>query len=150
MDGSRQHDNRTVVLRERVTAGGLAGVRELIEDRAARLGLPGADVWRFVLAVNEAATNAIVHATGVGEVSVWYGGNRLVAEVRDDGPGIDLAQAPAPPAVDALAGRGLWLIRRLVDQVSIVNTPGGSLVRLEVSCLADDDGTAGRSWTRQT
>jgi anti-sigma regulatory factor (Ser/Thr protein kinase) len=108
----------------------------VIGDRAVRLGLPGADVRRFVLAVNEAVTNAIRHATGAGEVVVWYDGNRLVAEICDEGPGIEQAPATATPPVEALGGRGLWLIHQLVDQVGIVNTPGGALVRLEVSCQA--------------
>jgi anti-sigma regulatory factor (Ser/Thr protein kinase) len=136
MDGSQPHGERDVLLRERVSAGGLAAVRDVIGDRAVRLGLPGADVRRFVLAVNEAVTNAIRHATGAGEVVVWYDGSRLVAKICDEGPGIEHAPATATPPVEALGGRGLWLIHQLVDQVGIVNTPGGALVRLEVSCQA--------------
>ena len=139
MDGKRQDGDRNVLLRERVATNNLAAIRDVIDDRAAGLGLPSADVRRFLVAVNEAATNAIRHAAGVGEVIVWYDGNRLVAEIHDEGAGIDQARQPALPSVEALSGRGLWLMHQLVDQVSIVNGPGGALVRLEVSCTANGD-----------
>ena len=128
-----------MVLRERVTTDNLAAIRDMIDDRAVAQRLPSADVQRFVLAVNEAATNAISHATGAAEVTVWHDDTRLVAEIRDDGPGIDLPQNPALPAPEALSGRGLWLIHHLVDRVGFVNAAGGAVVRLEVSCAPDGD-----------
>lgn len=107
MDGQRQHGNRDVLLRERVATDNLAAIRDMIDDRAVRQRLPTADVQRFVLAVKQAATNAIRHATGVAEVTVWHGGTRLIAEVRDDGPGID------PPP-----NRPYSPLRRWVDAAS--------------------------------
>ncbi len=139
MDGQRKHGEWNVLLRERVATDNLTAIRDMIDDRAVRHGLPRDDVQRFVLAVNEAATNAIRHATGVAEVTVWHEGTWLIAEIRDDGPGIDLPENPALPPVEALGGRGLWLMHHLVDRVSIVNAAGGARLRLEVSCAADGD-----------
>ncbi len=139
MDGQRQHGDRNMLLREQVATDNLAAIPDMIGDRALQRRLPSADVQRFVLAANEAATNAIRHATGTAEVIVRHDGTRLVAEIRDDGPGIDPPQHPTPPEAEALSGRGLWLMHELVDRVSIVNASGGAVVRLEVSCAPDGD-----------
>ncbi len=139
MDGQRKHGEWNVLLRERVATDNLTAIRDMIDDRAVRHGLPRDDVQRFVLADNEAATNAIRHATGTAEVIVRHDGTRLVAEIRDDGPGIDPPQHPTLPEAEALSGRGLWLMHELDDRVSIVNASGGAVVRLEVSCAPDGD-----------
>ena len=132
MNGPQQDGGGTLLLRERLVVDRLAAIRDMIHERVSPLGLASAELTRFVLAVNEAATNAIRHASGTGEVTVWYDGNRLVAEIRDSGPGINQRHAVHPPPVNALHGRGLWLIRQLVHHVSITNIPGGAVVRLTV------------------
>jgi serine/threonine-protein kinase RsbW len=137
MDAPQHNGDEWVLMHERVVIGGLAGVRDMIADRATRLGLPSQAVGRFVLAVHEAVTNAIEHANGAGEVTVWHDGETLIAEVRDEGPGLDWVRSTLPPPAEALHGRGLWLINQLVDHVRVVSTPAGAVVRLEVLCTTD-------------
>lgn len=132
MGEPQQDGHGTLLLRERLVVDRLAAIRDMIHERVSPLGLASATVARFVLAVNEAATNAIRHTRGTGEVTVWHDRDRLMAEIRDTGPGVTQRHAVYPPPVDALHGRGLWLIRQLVDRVSITNIPGGAVVRLTV------------------
>jgi hypothetical protein len=58
-------------------------------------------------------------------------GHRLVAEVLDRGRGISPpVNGGAPPAV---AGRGLWLAQRLVDELDLHSGPDGTTLRLAMT-----------------
>jgi PAS domain S-box-containing protein len=76
-----------------------------------------------VLAVEEAMTNAVRHsAAGQDlEVGLSFEGNDLVAEVRDYGRGFDVAtfDPNALPDLDKTSGRGLYLISRLMDELTL-------------------------------
>jgi serine/threonine-protein kinase RsbW len=82
---------------------------------------------RFVVrvALCEALANAIVYGNQLDpaksvEVRVEVGEERLSLYVRDEGEGFDPAQIPDPTAPDRVGlsnGRGLFMIRQLVDEV---------------------------------
>jgi anti-sigma regulatory factor (Ser/Thr protein kinase) len=83
----------------------------------------------IVLAAGEAAGNAIEHAyCGVGgsiSLRAYVRDARLFVEVSDSGRWkLD---------GDPERGRGLGIMRALVDRVSIESTHGGTNVRLEVA-----------------
>jgi serine/threonine-protein kinase RsbW len=78
--------------------------------------------------------NAIVYgnrldpAKGV-DVRAEVRGDRIALHVRDEGNGFDTADLPDPTAHDRLLledGRGLFLIRQLVDEVHF-NDQGNSI-----------------------
>ena len=111
----------------------LAGLR-----RAARASLrevPSEVAEEVVLAVDEAATNAILYGSGDGqpvEVAVEVKADWVEATVLDHGPAL-----PPPPRLagggpEALGahGRGLWLLRRLVDEVRLERVRRGTRVTL--------------------
>ena len=88
------------------------------------------------LALTEGLANAIRHAgqgRGGGSVRVHIdiedGGLRV--RIFDDGPGFDLAQVP-PPDFDALeeSGRGLFLMRALMDSVDYRRAEGGNVLEM--------------------
>jgi len=87
-----------------------------------------------VLALNEAATNAILYGSSGGQpvqVVVHVNDNVIQASVLDHGP--DLPTEPLTDAdTDALSvrGRGLWLLRRLVDEVRLERVRLGTRVTL--------------------
>jgi len=87
-----------------------------------------------VLALNEAATNAILYGSGGGQpvqVVVRVDDDVIHASVLDHGP--DLPARPSTDAdTDALAvrGRGLWLLGRLVDEVRLERVRLGTRVTL--------------------
>lgn len=108
---------------EKITA-----VRRAVSRQAAGAGLAGDQLHDFVLAVNEIVTNAVVHGGGRGELRMWDNGQVLGCEVTDGGPG-GVLDAPTEPTPQG--GRhGLRLARLLVDRLEVVESSGGTAVRL--------------------
>ena len=103
----------------------LHGSRRLVRSMAIAGGLPGSRSDELALAVNEVASNAIVHGRAPASLRIWQGDRELVCEVSDSGEGIDdvLAGQLTPPP-DGIGGRGLWLARMVCDAVEIRNGAG--------------------------
>jgi serine/threonine-protein kinase RsbW len=105
--------------------------------RAARAylrGVSGEAADDVVLALHEVATNAVLHGSRGGQpiqVHVHVSDGWVKASVLDHGP-----QPPAglPAAADPgelhAFGRGLWLLRRLVDEVRLERVERGTRVTL--------------------
>jgi anti-sigma regulatory factor (Ser/Thr protein kinase) len=75
------------------------------------------------LAVSEACTNAVVHHRGGGEegrimvcFEVWH--DKIVMNIKEQGPGFDIATVP-PPEFDKhfAGGYGIHIIRSKMDEV---------------------------------
>jgi serine/threonine-protein kinase RsbW len=110
----------------------LRRVRHLVVAAAVEADLPRERADEFALAVNEVATNAIVHGRPPTTLRVWRQNDEIVCEVADAGKGMqDQLAGHLRPPLDALAGRGLWLARLLCDAVEIRNG-GGCTVSLHV------------------
>ena len=88
---------------------------------------------QILLCVEEAATNAIRHsASGEDmEISVRFEAGDLVAEVRDQGHGFDVAVFDPEVLPDVMSdhGRGLFLISKLSDEMQLC-CDGGLEVRM--------------------
>lgn len=82
-----------------------------------------------MVAVNELLTNAVRHGGGTGHVALWCVDGSVWCEVTDRGDGL-AAPAPERPAPDELGGRGLWLVRQLIDTIDITSGPEGTAVRI--------------------
>jgi serine/threonine-protein kinase RsbW len=87
-----------------------------------------------VLALSEAATNAVLHGSSGGQpiqVVVHVNDDWVEASVLDHGPQPP-AGLPAESDTDGLraGGRGLWLLRRLVDEVRLERVKLGTRVTL--------------------
>ena len=87
-----------------------------------------------VLAADEAFINALIHAgdEGVILVSAWVEDGEASVVVRDLGRGFDataLTRA-ALPDQDQPHGRGLFLIRAVMDQVRITSGRTGTTVQM--------------------
>jgi anti-sigma regulatory factor (Ser/Thr protein kinase) len=118
-----EHDPGTGLsqLRRSVAADPLVGA--LTPDRRSDL----------VLAVNEAATNAVRHGDGVGSARIWHDGRGLVTEISSDAAGPDqLAGRGRRPDPAADSGRGLWLINQVCDLVEMRSGDAGTTVRLHM------------------
>lgn len=90
------------------------------------------------VALTEALSNAILRGNGEDPsrsvvLRVVIDDTRLVAEVRDEGDGFDLAgcteDATLPENMVREDGRGLYLMQKLMDQVERYSD-GGNVVRL--------------------
>jgi anti-sigma regulatory factor (Ser/Thr protein kinase) len=100
-------------------------VRRTIGSLALEAGLPRSRADELVLAVNEIATNAVVHGRAPATVRAWRLDDELVFEVSDSGSGIkDVLAGQLTPSKADLGGRGLWLTRLLCDAVEIRNGVG--------------------------
>jgi anti-sigma regulatory factor (Ser/Thr protein kinase) len=107
--------------------------------RSMRTGLSGvvpeADLEDMLLAVNEAATNAILHGSGDGhpvDVTVHVRDGWIEVSVLDRGPtlpGSDHGDR-TDPQVSHAGGRGLWIIGRLVDEVRLERVDDGTRITL--------------------
>ncbi len=127
------NDKRTLI-DEVATLDNLADLRSHVLSLAARAGLRDGRAEAFALAVNEAVANAIRHAGGSGEFAlVQDDERRLIAEVRDHGPGIPCSVTVTMPPPDAESGRGMPLVEELADHAEIDSDHRGARVRLEMS-----------------
>ena len=108
--------------------------------RSVRAGLRGTvperDLEEILIALNEAATNAVLYGSGGGhpvEVTVRVQGEWAELSVLDRGPAPGTADDPGPTTdteAARLGGRGLWLMGRLVDEVRLERVEHGTRVTL--------------------
>ncbi|GAA2349474.1 ATP-binding protein [Dactylosporangium salmoneum] len=123
----------TALLVEDFGVAQITPVRHAVSRGAAMAGLLGQRLEDFVLAVNEIVTNAVRHAGGGGTLRLWVSDGVVVCEVTDKGEGIPderLSGGEALPPSYAVSGRGLWLARHLVDDVTVSTGEAGTIVRL--------------------
>ncbi len=112
----------------------LAEVRALARDVATAIGAPEVCIDDVVQAVDEAATNIIVHGyagrPGWIDVSVERDGETIVVTLEDDAPPFDPTAVPEPdltidPGRRTPGGMGIHLIRLAVDTFVHRPRPGG-------------------------
>jgi anti-sigma regulatory factor (Ser/Thr protein kinase)/Fe-S-cluster formation regulator IscX/YfhJ len=119
-------------LRLDVSFDELSALRSQVDQEAAAVAMDPERAQDLVLAVNEVASNSIVHGGGSGTLQVWRHGSRaLVCEVRDAGVITDPLVGRRGPGPH-LEAKGLWLVNQLCDLVEIRSGPGGTCVRLRV------------------
>jgi serine/threonine-protein kinase RsbW len=111
---------------------GVAAARGEVEAVARDCGMDGLALGAVKLAVNEAVTNAVVHAYAQNEgrisVTVELADKELAITVADTGGGL-LPRADSPGL-----GMGLPLIAQLTERIDV---------------RSDDDGTEIRMWFRR-
>ena len=112
----------------------LAAVRDFLRAAADEVDAGDACTADLVQAVDEAATNAIVHGhagkPGWVEVEVSTEGDRFVVTLQDDAPAFDPTTVPSPdlsvhPAERRPGGMGVLLARLCVDEMTYRPRPGG-------------------------
>jgi serine/threonine-protein kinase RsbW len=110
-------------------------VRRVLESSMRTLGVKEGCLDDIEIALTEACTNVLDHATDGDEYEVVAGVNdaACVIEVLDRGRGFDadsLGHLDAEPTAEE--GRGIQLIRALVDRVHFKSRPEtGTIVHLE-------------------
>jgi serine/threonine-protein kinase RsbW len=117
-----------------------------ILEAVAPAGLDGDRLTDLAVALAEALSNAAVHGHRLDPkrkvaVVVAVSPGCVVVEVSDSGGGFDSGRAPDPTVPErqlAPGGRGIFLMRRLVDEVSY--NAAGNTVRLTVRQPPNGDG----------
>ena len=114
--------------------GRLWAVRDLVRSVAEEAGASEACTADMVQAVDEAATNSIVHGhagnSGWVEVGVAAEGDTFRVTIADDAPPFDPTSVPAPdlsvhPGMRRPGGMGVLLARLCVDEMTYQPRPGG-------------------------
>ncbi|MFI9383156.1 SpoIIE family protein phosphatase [Kutzneria sp. NPDC052558] len=108
----------------------ISGIRRSVEDWCERAGLPVDLVQMVSLAVYEAMANVVEHAyrddgPGALELDLRHEGGAVAAMVGDEGH-----WHVTTPAEQRHRGRGLALIERLAEQVTVMPSPQGTTVRM--------------------
>lgn len=121
-------------------------VRRVLAGAMSTLGVAREVIDDIQLALTEAVTNVLDHADDADdyEVSAGIHGDACVIEVIDRGAGFDHSmQGLADAENDAESGRGIQLMRALVDRVTFTQRATvGTVVHLEKAIRWDPDSLA--------
>lgn len=113
-------------------ADSLLKMRRAVSRFATSAGCSAERATQLVTAVNEIATNSVVHGGGQGALRLWREGDMVIAELRDDGRYSLPLGDRAKPGGRAGDPRGLWLANQLCDLVQIRTFEDGTVVRLHM------------------
>jgi len=94
---------------------------------------------QLLLAVNEAATNALMHGDGRFEVRIWRDGASVISEVSSGGWFEDPLAGRLRPPKNAVSGRGLWLINQLCDMVELRSAEPATVVRMHMRVAGEGE-----------
>ena len=153
-DAARHDDSLALVLRRRSPAPGpplhplapfqhqfspqsaaVPLARHLLQDWLERVPVEREAVDSLLLAVSELCSNAVRHASGEpGSICLraWADAEDVHVEVSDDGGSLVWSEQRAEelPDPEAEQGRGLFLVRELVDHVATSVDEGRSVVEV--------------------
>ncbi len=115
-------------------------IRDYVGQQARAARFSDKDVYSIQLATDEAASNIIEHAyAGVSdanfELSCAFENNRLVITLVDHGKSLDLSKVEQPDVKADLSqrkigGLGIFLMRKLMDEVRYEVTGAGNVLTL--------------------
>jgi anti-sigma regulatory factor (Ser/Thr protein kinase) len=106
-----------------------AEFRELLAAELTAARAPRTRVMDMLVAANEVFENARRHAGGVSRARAGLADGWFVCEIEDRGPGLDDPLAGYLPPRPG-RGTGLWVARRLVRRLELLDNAPGLTVRL--------------------
>jgi serine/threonine-protein kinase RsbW len=130
----KYHMSNVVSLRVAADVAQLAVIRAFVEQQARALGVDAFDIYDLILAVNEAATNIVVHGyrgrPGLIEIELRQLGDAIEIRLRDQAPLFDPTRVPVPDLTQplhkrSLGGMGVHVMRELMDAMHYRVTPEG-------------------------
>lgn len=132
--------------------GGLARVRELLDELAGDRGLPSADVADMQVALDEVLSNILRNGFGDGlphriEITLSVDRGSLIARIEDDCAPFDPLGVPAPNLRLSLKDRpvggvGIHFVKNLMSEVSYGRSDAHNRLVLR-KALADGGGRGG-------
>jgi serine/threonine-protein kinase RsbW len=139
----------------------LAAIRRFMEESATRLGVDSAAIPALVLAVDELATNIIVHGyqgrDGLIDIAAGCRGDVFVVRLRDQAPPFDPTCAPLPDIALPLdrrpiGGMGIFFARQIMDAMTYQQMPdgGNELTLVKRGIMKQQTGEGGAHAHRHT
>ena len=129
-------------------------VRDFVSKVAGKAGITRDVVDDIELAVDEACSNVMLHAHRLDSkkevrVEVHVAGEKLTIELLDEGPHFDPTQVSAPDMNEYIqkhrvGGLGIYLIRRLMDEVEYRRDPTGRNRLRMVKYFEEPSGDSGQ------
>jgi anti-sigma regulatory factor (Ser/Thr protein kinase) len=119
-------------LEQRFDATSLVSLRSAVAAHGGALGLSPTQVNDLVLVAHELASNSVRHGGGGGRLRLWRIDGSVYCEVSDVGVGFPFSRPERLPDLSAPGGRGLWMIVRLADEVSVESNDNGTTARVEI------------------
>ncbi|MEO9036017.1 MAG: ATP-binding protein [Gemmatimonadaceae bacterium] len=136
----RQDDVRVVEVDIPSDVRFIENVVELVQRECAVMAFTKRQVgFNVPVALTEAIANAILRGNRDDprkqvHVRAEVDTQRLVVDVGDEGKGFDMDASDVDPTtpdnIDREDGRGLFLMRKLMDQVELIEVANGSVVRM--------------------
>ena len=126
--------SNAVSLRVAADVAQLATIRSFVEQQAHALGVDASEIYDLILAVNEVATNIVVHGyrnqPGVIEIDLRRQGEAIEIRLHDQAPLFDPTGVPVPDLTLPLHKRplgrmGVHVTRQIMDAVRYRVTPVG-------------------------
>lgn len=120
----------------------LVDVDNFVEGFLREWGLDDSVVADIAISVSELVNNAVEHGSAAKtspeddrtvKVTVSKVANAIKVSVTDQGSGFDPTEIDDPLAEENLlkaAGRGIFIVRNLMDEVDIKTTPEGTVVTI--------------------
>lgn len=141
LEAATQQSHEGVVARLEVTGRieYLEPIHNFAEGLFGAVGIEGDEAYWLVLAVREAVINAMLHGSDEQpdtriELEIVIEPERVRISVVDEGRGFDPDKVPDPvtsPNLMSQHGRGVFLIRRLMDEVRFdFPEEGGTRLRM--------------------
>lgn len=119
----------------------LSDIDSFVEGTLRGLGIAESVVADIAISVSELVNNAIVHGNKFARekkvtVNLAHGNGSLTVSVTDQGTGFDPGHVPDPLAQENLlkeVGRGIFIVRQLMDKVEITASPRGTTIAITKS-----------------
>ena len=122
-------------------------IREIVAEAARQVGFSDKEIYAIQLAADEASSNIIEHAYagvtgGKLEIDINISDNKLKIIMRDHGEPFDPASVPEPNVKADLSerkigGLGMYLMRKLMDEVSYESSPETGNILTMIKRLGD-------------
>ncbi|MDP9069458.1 MAG: ATP-binding protein [Actinomycetota bacterium] len=112
-------------------------LRKHVRDFLSGLRVDPSTTYDILLATDEAAANAVAHGRsergGIVRLRCSTEGGCVVVAIADEGSGFDPStiEMHRLPSWRSQGGRGLYLVRELMDEVQIDATPRGTVIQMK-------------------
>ena len=112
----------------------LKEIRSYINRAGENLGVSESALADLRLVVDEAVTNVVIHGygelDGIVEIHMQGDGDAVIIRIRDRAKSFDPSLVVEPQLETALkdrpfGGMGIFLIRKMTDEVEFLSLPGG-------------------------